>query len=218
MVVVGVIGVKSLLWFVMVAACEARGTLSCTGIMSGCLLPSVKVPSLETAILVCGYTAFCKRLLMSGNVFGVWTRWALWVMLLVLWSVTMVNTSTTGLSVSFSPELSWPVEPNQELNWKLVCCPILRRSVLNLANVEGLFLLPCIVQLWNCHVQWMGYRQVQHRMKWRVPNIYINGRSRFPFWRFNWTRIVESAVKRNMDRTLCEVISLVYFQCWYHRI
>ncbi len=40
----------------MVAACEARGTQS-SAMISERLLPSVKVPPLETAILVCGNTA-----------------------------------------------------------------------------------------------------------------------------------------------------------------
>ncbi len=51
-----VAGVKSLLWLVKVVACEAGGTLS-SMVISGHLHPSVKVPPLEIAILVCGNTA-----------------------------------------------------------------------------------------------------------------------------------------------------------------
>ncbi len=49
--------VISLPWLVLflIAACEAGGTLF-TAVMSGCLLPSVKVPPSETATMVCGNT------------------------------------------------------------------------------------------------------------------------------------------------------------------
>ncbi len=49
--------VVSLPWFILllVAACEAGGTLF-TAVTSGRLLPSVKIPPLETATMVCGNT------------------------------------------------------------------------------------------------------------------------------------------------------------------
>ncbi len=70
--------------------------------------------------------------------------------------------------------LSWSVLPSQA--WakfiKHAYWPILKRSVPDLTNVVGLFLLPCMVPLWShrqrqhgtvgWHIQWIGCKLVQH--------------------------------------------------------
>ncbi len=168
------------------------------------LLPSVKVPPLETATMVCDNTVVvCHwRLFLIGNVFGHSFPYCYCGDQSQLQKDQWLDYPWTEYQCC-----QGQLNPSKlELNEKLAYWPILKRIVVDLSNVVG---CSCFHVWYRCEVivkdnmvlwadissGWVVDTCNTSGMKQRVSKIYTNIWSWFPFWWSNWIRVVESTVQ-----------------------